>query len=836
MTAPQYFLTPTLELKSCMNYSRLVIYLLCLLSIGSLTACGRSTEETSTVPGISVSYQAPPVVTTINASFNGPRSNYLVTTNTDGSATVQDKVGSDGTVTLNSSVKTLLFSDISINLDVAAKAKEISAKDLNSLVELYIAYFNRVPDANGLSYWIAQIKNGMSLDKIGESFYSAAILYSAQTGYSANMTNADFVSIIYKNVLGRPSPDKEGLDYWSTSLANGKETRGTLVLSILNAAHTFSGDATYGWVAQLLDNKNIVGKSFSITQGISYINPADSISKGMAIAATVTSTDVSVAQGLISSLIGTGSSNSGLPSAPQASRFLHQATFGATNNTINSLTAVGYENWINTQFSISQTLHRNYMNQVAAGLSNGQSGLNQNHFFESFWQQAINSDDQLRQRITFALSQILVISFQDSGVANYPRGVAAYYDTLGQHAFGNFRTLLEAVSLHPMMGTYLTSIRNQKESGNRVPDENYAREVMQLFTLGLYKLNPDGSYALENGKPVETYGNDDITGLAKVFTGWSWAGPDKTGTRFFGGNADANRDWMPMQSYPAYHSTSAKQFLGVSIAAQSTANPEASLKTALDTLFNHQNVGPFIGKQLIQRLVTSNPSPQYVSRVSAAFANNGQGIRGDMKAVIKAILLDTEARNNPILTNVGVGKLREPVLRLANWLRASNARSTSGFFRITSLDDPLTGLAQTPMRSPTVFNFFRPGYVPPNSEIANAQLVSPEMQITAETSVVGYLNVLRDAIPNGIGSSRDTKGDYSQLTSLATTPDLLVDQINLLLMANQMSNNLRSQVLTGVNSIAIPSSTQNAIDAAKLNRVYMSIYLTMASPEYLVQK
>lgn len=834
MTTPQHF--STLVVWSWSKHLRLYVYLIGLLALSSLTACSRSPDSANTTSEARVSYQSPPVVTTNSASFNGPRSNYLVTTNTDGSTTVQDQIGSDGTINLNSSVKELLFSDISINLDIVVKAKDISTKDLNSLVDLYIAYFNRVPDANGLSYWITQVKNGMSLDKIGESFYSAALFHSAQTGYSADMSNADFVRIVYKNVLGRPSPDQEGLDYWSNSLANGTATRGTLVLTILNSAHTFSGDPTYGWVAQLLDNKNIVGKIFSITQGISYISPADSISKGMAIAATVTSNDISVAQGLISALIGTGSSQSGLPSAPQASRFLQQATFGASNNSITSLTTVGYENWINTQFSISQTLHRNYMDQVAAGLSNGQSGLNQNHFFESFWQQAINGEDQLRQRTTFALSQIFVISFQDSGVANYPRGVASYYDTLGQHAFGNFRTLLEAVSLHPMMGTYLTSIRNQKESGTRVPDENYAREVMQLFTLGLYKLNPDGSYAMLNGKPIETYGNEDITGLAKVFTGWSWAGPDKSNSRFFGGNADVNRDWMPMQSYPNYHSTSIKQFLGVSIPAQSPANPEASLKIALDTLFNHQNVGPFIGKQLIQRLVTSNPSPQYVARVSAVFANNGQGVRGDMKAVIKAILLDTEARNNPNLTNVGVGKLREPILRLANWLRATNARSTSGFFRITNLDDPLTGLAQTPMRSPTVFNFYRPGYVPPNSTIANAQLVSPEMQITAETSVVGYLNVLRDAIPNGIGSSRDTKGDYSLLTPLATTPELLVDQINLLLMASQMSSNLRSQILAAVNSIAIPNSTQSAIDTAKLNRVYMCIYLTMASPEYLVQK
>jgi uncharacterized protein (DUF1800 family) len=525
-----------------------------------------------------------------------------------------------------------------------------------------------------------------------------------------------------------------------------------------------------------------------------------------------------------------------MPNPTQASRFLQQSTFGATESTINSVVSLGYNSWIDDQFATPQTSHRAYMDSVAASLSNGISGLNQNHFFESFWKQTVTANDQLRQRVGFALSQIMVTSFQDSSVANYPRGVAAYYDTLNTHAFGNYRQLLEAVSLHPMMGIYLTSLRNQKEAGTRVPDENYAREVMQLFTIGLYKLNVDGSTATSNNKPIETYTNDDISGLAKVFTGWSWAGSDKSSTRFYGGNADANRDWMPMQSYPAFHSISVKSFLGTTISTQSPADPEASLKVALDALFNHPNVGPFFGKQLIQRLVTSNPSPQYVARVAAAFNNNGQGVRGDMRAVIKAILLDSEARKDPAIDNPAIGKLREPVLRLANWLRAFAAKSSSGAFRITNLDDPLTGLGQTPMRSPSVFNFYRPGYVPPNSSIANAQLVSPEMQITAETSVVGYLNFMRDAIANGTGTSRDVKADYANLTTLATTPDLLLDKVNLLLMANQMSSTLRGQIIAAVNSIAMPTTPQTAIDTAKLNRVYMSVYLTMASPEYLVQK
>nr|WP_277623955.1 DUF1800 family protein [Undibacterium sp. TS12] len=676
----------------------------------------------------------------------------------------------------------------------------------------------------------------MTIEKIGDSFYIAAIQDAALTGYAPDANNTDFVTNVYRNVLSRPSPDKAGLDYWTSSLANGKVTRGIVVRSMLTAAHGYSGDPVYGWVSSLLDNKISVAKTYAIQQGLSYVRTEDSITKGMALASAVSPTDTSAANGLIQALIGFQSPPGSAPTPAQASRFLAQASFGANNAAINGVTSSSYSAWIDKQFLMPQKLHRSYMDAQAAGFINGLKDLSQNNFFESFWQQAITGDDQLRQRVTFALSQILVISFQDSNVANYPRGVASYYDTLAANAFGNYRNLLESVSLHPMMGTYLTSLRNQKESGTQVPDENYAREVMQLFTIGLYQLNQDGTYLLSNGKPVETYSSTDIAGLAKVFTGWSWAGPDKSDTRFFGGNADANRDWLPMQSYPKYHSISAKSFLGVTIPAQSAANPEASLKIALDTLFNHPNVGPFIGKQLIQRLVTSNPSPQYISRVAAAFNNNGQGVRGDMRAVIKAILLDNEARTDSTLAFANTGKLREPTLRLANWMRAFDVKSTSGRFLMTSTDDPLSGLSETPMRSPSVFNFYRPGYVPPNTSIASAGLVSPEMQITGETSVVGYLNFMRDIIPNGTGSSRDIKADYTPLIALAPTPELLLDQINLNLMASQMSSNLRSQILTAVNSVAIPTNNTANADTAKKNRVYLAIFLTMASPEYLTQK
>jgi uncharacterized protein (DUF1800 family) len=519
----------------------------------------------------------------------------------------------------------------------------------------------------------------------------------------------------------------------------------------------------------------------------------------------------------------------------QAVRFLNQASFGANSSTINTVVAGGISNWINTQFSLPQTSHRDTVNGLKAQLGVGET-LNEEHVFESFWKQAIEGEDQLRQRVVYALTQIFVISLQESEIGDHPLLAASYLDMLGEQAFGNFRTMLEAVSLHPAMGIYLSSLHNQKESATRAPDENYGREVMQLMSIGLFELNPDGSQKLVNGAPVETYSSADISGMAKVFTGWSWAGPDKTAKRFVGDYDNPEREWQPMQSYPQYHSTSAKNFLGTSVPAQGTPDPAASLKIALDRLSGHPNAGPFVGRQLIQRLVSSNPSPAYVGRVAAAFANNGQGVRGDMKAVIRAILLDPEARSDSALSAINAGKLREPVLRLSGWMRAFEARSASGRFLIGNTDDAIDSIGQSPLRAASVFNFYRPGYVPPNTSIANANLVAPEMQITGDSSVVGYLNTMQDAVSDGIGRDGDIKSDYATEIHLAGTPDKLVDRVNLMLLANQMSPTLRARIVAAVNSVPVPAGDVAAAAEARKNRVWLSVFLALASPEYLVQK
>ena len=543
-------------------------------------------------------------------------------------------------------------------------------------------------------------------------------------------------------------------------------------------------------------------------------------------------------------------------SPEDASRFLEQATFGATDADIHHLSLIGYQAWLNEQFALAPAPQEPVVEQ-ALMISNPpcaatdvkcnaalfeQNEAGEIEFQDAFWQQALAGSDQLRERVKYALSEIFVVSSNNSTVQGEPRGEAGYYDLLGNDAFGNFRTLLNDITLNPMMGQYLSMQGNDKGNATTDPDENYAREVMQLFTVGLYQLNDDGSQKLDgSGNPIPTYSNNDVMGLAKVFTGFSWNIP--------GDNSDNawshccvyvgpgyGEDLLPMQSFPSHHSTAEKDFLGVTIPASGTPDPVGDLKIALDTLFNHPNLPAFFSKQLIQHLVTSNPSPAYVSRVAAVFENNGTGVRGDMKAVITAILLDPEARDSAgDFSNPQYGKVREALLRYTEWARAFTAQSRTGSWGIGSPEDPIWGLGQMAMRSPTVFNWFAPGYVPPGTSIAQAGLVAPEMQMTNVSTVVGYLNYVQNAIGSKDTSGSDIFSSYDAEINLAATPDALLDRLNLLLMAGEMDSTLRSEIINAVSGIAIPATDQNAINAALAARVETAVYLTMASPEFSAQ-
>ena len=539
-----------------------------------------------------------------------------------------------------------------------------------------------------------------------------------------------------------------------------------------------------------------------------------------------------------------------------ASRFLAQATFGATDADIHHLSKIGYTAWLNEQFNMPATLHEPQVEQslilnnppCTAGDTKCNAALfvqnnaDETYLQQSFWQQTIANSDQLRQRVKYALTELMVISSTNPAVANMPRGMANYYDVLGADAFGNFRQLLQDVTLSPMMGQFLSIQGKDKGDATRDPDENYAREVMQLFTIGLYQLNLDGSQKLDiTGQPIPTYSNTDVMGLAAVFTGFSWNIPGDQSENAWSNccayvGAGFGEDLLPMQSFPNHHSTVEKDFLGVTIPTQVSPDPDGDLKIALDTLFNHPNLPPFFCKQLIQHLVTSNPSPGYVSRVASVFQDNGLGVRGDMKAVIQAILLDDEARNSVVASeNPQYGKVSEALIRYTNWARAFTAQSRNGSYNLGSTEDPIFGLGEMSLRSPSVFNWFAPGYVPPGTSIEKAGLVAPEMEMTNISTVVGYLNYMQNAISGNSISGSDVFSDYSTEISLAATPDQLLDRINLLLMAGEMNSTLSSQILSAVNAIAIPSSGQDAINAALTNRVETAIYLTMASPSYIAQ-
>jgi len=524
------------------------------------------------------------------------------------------------------------------------------------------------------------------------------------------------------------------------------------------------------------------------------------------------------------------------------SRFLTQATYGPTDADIASVKTLGYSAWIDQQMSVQQASAQTWMENRLPALiaANPKAQLGSMEFEEAVWQGAGAGQDQLRERVKLALSQIFVISFQFSDID--ARGAGSYWDMLGNDAFGNFRTLLNDVTYHPQMGRYLTYIHNLKENPTtgQTPDENYAREVMQLMTIGLWQLNQDGTQKLDgSGKPIATYSHDDIAGLAKVFTGLGFYSPTPTTTTFYGGNKDANAEVKPMIAYDAFHSTSEKDFLGVVIPASTTAATNADIKTALDTIFNHPNVGPFIAKRLIQSLVTSNPSPTYVSRVAAVFNNNGSGVRGDMAAVVKAVLTDTEARDSATAASSATfGKLREPMVRLGNWMHVFGATSTSGNWLLGTLSNS-SQLSQSALNAPSVFNFWRPGYVPSNSKMGAAGLLAPEFQVVDEVSVSGYLNTIQSAIQSGVGSGADIKSAYANEIPLAANPQSLVDRLNLLLCYGQMSTALQAKIVSAINAIAIPSGatvTQAQITAAQTQRVQIAVLMTMASGDYLAQR
>ncbi|HET8870354.1 MAG TPA: DUF1800 domain-containing protein [Aquabacterium sp.] len=532
-----------------------------------------------------------------------------------------------------------------------------------------------------------------------------------------------------------------------------------------------------------------------------------------------------------------------------AVRFLEQASFGPTPQDMAHLQSVGYSQWIDEQYSKNSIQPSHLQTVEASAVARGATRPDANDVNYSWWTHAIQDNAQLRQRVAFALSEIFVVS-TNSDLSTQGRMVASYMDMLARDSSGTYRQLLEDVAMHPAMGTYLSHKANRKEdpTTGRVPDENFAREVMQLFSIGLYELNPDGSLKLNNGQPIETYNANDVKGLAKVFTGFSWNWPSTASAlawwKCFWRTSECNdpgQEVSAMMGYTQEHSTSEKQFLGVTVAAQSTPNPQLSLKTALDRLANHPNTAPFISRQLIQRLVTSNPSAIYVNDVASVFRSSG----GNLQQVVKAILLHPEARHPG--SGPATGKLREPILRITHLMRALpitsdtySAQASAGavpYYPLPDTDNPGTALSQTPMRSPSVFNFFRPGYKPPQTELGARDLVSPEMQLTTETTVIGYANFVSSILNYGWGGrwnsttqTNDVRFDLSGFTSLADQPQQLFDAVSKRLLGNTAPDEVSSEAVAAIS--AMPNTT--ASDQRR--RVQAAILMVAVSPAFIVQQ
>jgi uncharacterized protein (DUF1800 family) len=549
----------------------------------------------------------------------------------------------------------------------------------------------------------------------------------------------------------------------------------------------------------------------------------------------------------------------------KAARLLAQTTFGSTREEIIRVAAMTPEAYLNEQFGIAATSHLttvrndpNYPLQPWAVMS------------PSIWKQYFEANDQLRQRVVFALSQILVISQQNNTLLDQACGPAYYLDMLGTHAFGNFRNILKDMTLSPAMGEYLDMKGSAKTDPilNIIPNENFARELLQLFSVGTVMLNIDGSVQMSNGRPIDTYSEATVQEFARALSGWTFAGQNQTQTwRWLYPDvpypsdaataAKACTAWStPMAPWTANyrssddtrnitgpaHDQGAKTLLNYTGADSHKRNvpanqtPMQDIDDVVENVFYHPNVGPFIGKQLIQRLVTSNPSAGYVTRVANVFNDNGSGVRGDMRAVVRAILLDQEARGPVAQQATSFGKLREPVLRFTHLHRAFGARMTSGYASIWDLGGS-DALGQSPLRAPSVFNFYSPEFSPtgPLSQ-AVPPLVGPEFGITNSATISGFMDFAKWGIIGGFNQGDADQGkwlrpDYSYYTGISTNPTQLVDALDLLLLSGSMSAQFRTRLIDVATKLTDGNSTTQANE-----RVKTLLWLILNSPEYSIQK
>ena len=500
-----------------------------------------------------------------------------------------------------------------------------------------------------------------------------------------------------------------------------------------------------------------------------------------------------------------------------AARLLDQATFGPTISDIANVQQVGIDVYLSDQFNVAPTLEPD-IPATPAAICNSTNFIPCQQ--SEWWQAALTGKDQLRQRVAFALSEIFVVSINSVD----PRAVTAYQNILVKDAFSNFYSIMNDVSLSPAMGAYLNMLNSMKPASGQIANENYPRELMQLFTTGIDLLNPDGSLQLDAaGNPIPVYSEAQVEAFARAYTGWTYATSTGTAPTSFPNNT-ANFD-APMAAVESAHDTTAKILLNGTVlpAGQSAAQ---DLSGALTSIFNHPNVGPFICRQLIQHLVASNPSPAYVARVSAVFADNGSGVRGDMQAVIRAILEDADARAGDTNSTFDGGHLREGVLYLANVLRGLDFTNTSSVGDYSAVSNFTALLGERPYASGSVFNFFPPSYIVPGTT-TNAPEFGQENTATAILRLTVADDLVYNRIPNLTTdlSATGSLGLIASQTGVAIVDaGNLVDALGVIFLHSQMPAQMRTEIVNHVATLT---------DIAE--RVRVATYLVITASQYKIE-